>query len=95
MPNADDKVPAIVRNEWFYFIARFCMILGTTVGIPVLGVLGSRVITSADAISIAVNEQSIQLRLLTAEMRLRLENNEKNNTDHELRLRQLERERKP
>lgn len=91
MPNSDDKVPAIVRNEWFYLIARFCMIAVATVGIPTVGFMLSRAIATADEIRAAVTEQNISIRLLSAEMRLRLENDGKNITDHELRLRQLER----
>lgn len=91
MPNADDKVPAIVRNEWFYLIARFCMIAVATVGVPVIGAMLSRAISTADKIDATVQEQTITIRLLATEMKIKLENYGKDITDHELRLRMLER----
>lgn len=87
----EDKIPTVVRNEWFYLFSRICMVLGTTIGIPFCGFMMSRVVTKADEIAAIQQEQTIQLRVISAEVKLRFENDGRNIGDHELRLRALER----
>lgn len=88
---ADDKIPKAVKNEWFYLVARMSTLAVTFVGIPVLGFMLNRAVASADEIRTQLTEQNLTLRLLGSEMKLRFDNDGKNLTDHEIRLRSLER----
>lgn len=82
-----DNVPRAVRNETFYLIARLCMILGSTIGIPMAGYMLSSVISKANEIAATQQEQTITLRVLSATMAQRLDMIDKTMNDHELRLR--------
>lgn len=86
MTNAEEKIPAFIRNEFFYAFARLCMIVVTVVGLPAAGYVGNRIITQNDAIREQVQQQNIALILLTSEVKFRFANVE----DHEHRLRKLE-----
>lgn len=85
MPN-EHKIPAIIRNEFFYAFARLCMITITLVGVPIAAYVGNRIITQNDAIRDQVQAQNVALILLTSEVKFRFANVE----DHEHRLRKLE-----
>lgn len=91
MTSIDEKVPRAVRNEMFYFIARACSILVMTIGVPVTGFMLSRAVASADELAKLVSLQSVQIQLLSSEVRIRLDNDNKTISDHELRLRSMER----
>lgn len=90
MPTDLDNVPRIVKNESFYLFARLCMIVATIVGAPAAGYMLTRVIAQADTIASQVQEQSISVKVLTATVNDRLSNNLMTLSDHELRLRALE-----
>lgn len=92
---SDDKIPSVVKNEWFYLVARVSTLFVTFVGIPMLGFMLSRAVASADEIRSQLSEQNITLRLLSSEMKLRFDSSDKNTADHELRLRGLERRPTP
>lgn len=83
----EDKLPAAVRNEVFYFVARFCMVLCTCVLLPIGGWLLTRVITKADEISDQLARQNVALQLLSNDVKYRFTSIE----DHEHRIRFLER----
>lgn len=85
-----DNVPRIVKNETFYFFARVCMIAASLVGLPVAGYLLTRVIGQADAITLQLSEQNVSVKVLSATVNDRLSNNFQTLSDHELRLRALE-----
>ena len=85
----DKNVPKIARNEMFYFIARVCMMAS----LPLGGFFGARLISQADAMQAALAQQNIELRVLSATVNDRLSGNVAQLSDHELRLRQLERPR--
>lgn len=87
----DDKVPRVVKNEWFYLLARVATLFLTVVGLPAGGWMLSRAVASADEIRAQLTEQNITLRLLSSEVKIRFDNDGKNITDHEIRLRSLER----
>lgn len=91
MQVSDDKIPRVVRNEWFYLVARIATLFITFVGLPAGGWMLSRAVASADEIRSQLVEQNLSLRLLSSEVKLRFDNDGKNITDHELRLRTLER----
>lgn len=86
MTPAEHKIPAIIRNEFFYAAARLCMIGVAVVGMPVATFFLSRVVTTADEIRAQVQQQNIALILLTSEVKFRFANVD----DHEQRLRRLE-----
>lgn len=88
---SEEKIPRAVRNEWFYLIARGCMIFLTVIIVPVGGWMLSRAVATADEIAKQLNEQKIDLRLLATEIKIRMDNDGKNLSDHEIRLRALER----
>jgi hypothetical protein len=85
------KIPHAVRNEWFYLFARGCGIFLTFVGLPLMGAMLSRAVASADEIRAQLTEQNLSLRLLSSEVKIRFDNDGKNITDHEIRMRALER----
>lgn len=87
----EDYVPKIARNELFYFVARASTLIATGIGLPVAGFMLSRVISQADALTATVTQQNVEIRVLTATVNSRLDNDTKSLSDHELRLRQLER----
>lgn len=87
----DNAVPKIARNEMFYFIARGCMIFATVVGMPMAGWMLSRVTGQIDKIEQSQFEQTITLRVLSATLNEKLEGGIKTLSDHELRIRGLER----
>lgn len=78
MNSAEDKIPRVVRNEFFYLFARLCMIAA----IPLLGFVLSRANDIADTVA----KQNVALQLITQEVRFRFTNLD----DHEQRLRRLE-----
>jgi hypothetical protein len=84
MAEIDKAVPKIARNEMFYFIARVCMIAS----LPLISFFGSRIVSQADALQTSVTQQNIDLRILT----LKIDGNINQISDHELRLRQIERQ---
>lgn len=79
MGTSEDKIPRIVRNEFFYAFARLCMIAA----VPLLGFL----LAKANDIADTVAKQNVAMQLLTQEVRFRFAHLE----DHEQRLRNLER----
>lgn len=83
----DEFVPKLARNELFYFIARVCMIMS----LPLIGFFGTRTINQADALQLTVIQQNVELRVLSAQVKDRLDTDVKQLSDHELRLRSLER----
>jgi hypothetical protein len=85
--NLDETVPKIARNELFYFIARVCMIAS----LPVAGFFGARIISQADALQTTVSQQNIDIKVLSATVNSKLDANLSQLTDHELRLRAIER----
>lgn len=87
MSEIDKSVPKIARNEMFYFIARACMIAT----IPLISFFGARIITQADALQSTVQQQTIDIRVFSATVQEKLNVGIGQLTDHELRLRQLER----
>jgi hypothetical protein len=90
IPN-EDAIPRAVKNEWFYLIARFCMIIAAVIGMPVCGFMMSRVIAKADQISDQLQDQIVTTRMLSAEVRFRFDGDSKTLSDHEMRMRALER----
>lgn len=76
--NAEEKIPRVVRNEFFYLFARLCMIAA----IPLMGFLLSKANDIADTVS----KQNVALLLITQKVEFRLTNLD----DHEQRLRRLE-----
>lgn len=87
----DKLVPKAVRNEIFYFIARFSMIVANLVGLPIAGWLLIRIVTQADNLQATVLEQTVTLRVLNSTVKDKLEANVQQLSDHELRIRALER----
>jgi hypothetical protein len=83
MHEIDKAVPKIARNEMFYFIARLCMMAT----IPLVAFFGTRIISQADALQTSVSEQNIAIKILS----YKLDGNVSQLSDHELRLRQIER----
>lgn len=83
----DQAVPKLARNELFYFIARVCMMAS----IPIMGFFGSRIITQADALQLTVQQQSVDIKVLSAIVNQKLDTIVSQSSDHEIRLRQLER----
>jgi hypothetical protein len=88
---AEDYVPKIARNEMFYFIARASTLAATLIGLPLAGFMLSRVVSQADALQLSVTQQNVEIRVLSATLKSQLDNDVKQLTDHELRLRALER----
>lgn len=86
----ENRIPHAVRNEWFYLIARGCMIFATVIGLPIAGWLMTRVIAKADEISDKLISQNVELKLLATEVRMSLSFDARNLSDHEGRLRSLE-----
>jgi cell division protein FtsX len=84
--NLEQKVPAIIRNEFFYAFARLCMVGATLVGLPVAAWMLNRVVTTADDIRAQVQAQNVALTVLANEVRFRFATVE----DHEHRIRRLE-----
>lgn len=92
----------IVQNSVFTLVARGAMILASTIGLPLAAFMMQRVISSADAIGAKVDQSAMQMQLLQQEVKygfdaaksdisgIRLQL-----TDHENRLRPLERARTP
>jgi hypothetical protein len=93
MTKTEDLVPKIARNEMFYFIARVCMIVASTLGAPIALWLGSRLVTQADATQAAIIQQNLQLQLLTSTVKDKFESATLQLSDHELRLRTIEHNR--
>jgi len=87
MPLSESKIPAVVKNEFFYLFARVCMIIAATVGMPIAGFMLSRVVAKADEISEQVAKQNMSLQLISSEMKFRFDSV----NDHEQRIRSLER----
>lgn len=85
--DAENAVPKIARNEMFYFIARVCMIIS----IPLAGFLGGRIITLTDNLQTSLIQQNVDIRVLAATVKDKLDANVTQLSDHELRLRSLER----
>jgi hypothetical protein len=92
MPKPDplDDVPRIIHNEWFFAVARLCMIGASVIGLPIAAAMLSRVVSQADAMAHQVQEQGVSIRLLNATVGEKLNSNFSTLTDHELRLRALE-----
>lgn len=86
MNDPDNLVPKAARNELFYFIARVCMMAS----LPLLGFYGNRIITQADALQASVVSQNVDIRVLSATVKDKLDANVSQLSDHELRLRSLE-----
>lgn len=91
MNKPDDLVPSIARNELFYFFARVCMIIATLFGAPIMLWLLGRVVTQNDALAQTVIQQNVDIKLLSSRVDERLTSDLRQLTDHELRLRTLER----
>lgn len=88
MPIPDEnKIPRAVKNEWFYLIARVCMILS----VPIGGFFMQRALAKADEISSQLSAQNVDLRLLTTRVEFQMKNDADKLSDHEIRLRQIER----
>lgn len=79
----EQKIPVAIRNEFFYAFARLCMIAA----LPLIGFLGTRLIAKADEISDQVARQGVTIQLLSNDVKFRFDNI----TDHEQRIRALER----
>lgn len=86
----EDYVPKIARNELFYFVARASTLMATLIGLPIAGWMLSRAITQADLLSLQVSAQTIELRVLTATLKEQRDQDVRQLTDHELRIRALE-----
>lgn len=84
---AEEKIPVVIRNEFFYAFARVCMIVATLLGLPFATFLMNRVIAKADEISDQVAKQNVTLQIMSSEVKYRFDSV----TDHENRLRALER----
>lgn len=78
MTPAEHKIPAIIRNEFFYAFARLCMVAA----IPLMGFLLSK----ANDIAETVSKQNVALQLLSQEVHYRFTNLD----DHEQRIRRIE-----
>lgn len=78
MTPAEHKIPALIRNEFFYAFARLCMIAA----MPLLGF----VLSKANDIAETVAKQNVALQLMTQEVHIRFTHLD----DHEQRLRRLE-----
>lgn len=87
----EDKIPRAVKNEYFYLAARISTFFVAFIGLPILGWMLSRAVASADEIRTQLTEQNITMRILSSEVKIRFDNDGKNITDHEIRLRTLER----
>lgn len=82
--------PRIIRNEWFYFIARASMLAASAIGLPVAGYMLLRVINTGDAIAASVNSQAGKIDLLTQQMNMQFRFDASKLDDHESRLRAVE-----
>lgn len=91
MPDDLIHVPKIARNELFYFIARLCMILASVIGAPAAGFMLTRIINQADVLQATVLEQTITIKVLSATVKDKLDSSVAQLSDHELRIRSLER----
>ena len=83
----ENAVPKLARNEIFTFVARICMM----VSIPLAVGFGSRLISQIDTLQAAQIEQNVSIKVMSATVRDRLDSNISQLSDHELRLRSLER----
>lgn len=90
-PRPEDYVPKIARNELFYFVARASTLIATLIGLPIAGFMLSRVITQADALNATVVQQNVDIKVLSSQVNDRLASDLRQLSDHELRLRALER----
>lgn len=89
----DEYVPKIARNEIFYFVARMSTLVATFIGLPIAGWMLSRAVQTSDVLTAQVAQQNVQLSVLSATIKDRLDGDLRQLTDHELRIRQLERSR--
>jgi uncharacterized membrane protein len=83
----DKYVPKVARNELFYFIARMAII----VAVPLGGFFGMRLLALADALQVSVAQQNTDIRVLTTTVELQHHETITQLSDHELRLRAIER----
>lgn len=88
---ADDIVPKIARTEVFYFFARVCMIMASLLGAPLAIVMLNRVVSQSDAMQATLIQQNVDLRVLSSRVDDRLNADLSKLSDHELRIRSLER----
>lgn len=93
MSASDDYVPRAARSEIFYFIARGSTIFLTFVAIPVAGFMLSRIITQQDDVKHSMQEQKIEISVLSAIVKDKLDTLLSRQNDQELRLRSLEQHR--
>lgn len=82
----ESKVPAIIRNEFFYAFARLCMIVVATIGVPIAGFILARVVATGDEIHAQLQAQNVSLLLLSSEVKFRFTAID----DHEHRIRRIE-----
>lgn len=87
----EDYVPKIARNELFYFVARASTLIASGIGLPIAGWMLTRVITQADALNASQIQQNIELKVLSSRIEDRLSSDLRQLSDHELRLRAVER----
>lgn len=87
---SDMQPPRIVRNEWFYFVARACMIGASLIGLPLASWTLNRIVAQADTITSQVATQNLTLQLLKDRVDLKISGIEQILNDHELRLRRAE-----
>jgi len=90
MTPAEEKIPGIIRNEFFYAFARVCMVVSTLIGLPVATWMLQRVVSTADDIRAQLQTQSTALMLLNNEVKFHFANVDDHDHDHEIRLRRLE-----
>lgn len=86
----EQLVPKAARNELFYFVARASGIFMTVVALPIAGVMLTRVIAQQDAVQVLLTQQNVDLHVLSATVKDKLDMILTHQNDQELRLRQLE-----
>lgn len=87
----------IVNNKLLTIFARIAIISATTIGLPICGWIGLRVISYADAINSQITAQNLQLNLLQQTVQNGLDRAKADKdtmqaelNDHEHRIRVLE-----
>jgi hypothetical protein len=95
----NNSVTRAVRSELFIFAARAAMLFASFVVLPSLGFGLSRLIAAADRqtakIDLAIQRQELMEQNIKLGVTARIESAERILTDHELRLRLVERPPRP
>jgi hypothetical protein len=95
-PEGDNALARAVKSETFAITARAAMVFATMVGLPIAGWMMNRVTSAIDGMNAKVDLTSEQVKLLQQSINLgvnfRIDGAERQLSDHEVRIRGLERQ---